>query len=89
MDRLRASLPDLPLALSSFRFPSVQRAFPFDEFLSRCQIAMPQAYWVAQSGGDPAWGLARSYQEYADRWPSLIYIPTGAAYGEWQADGAW
>jgi hypothetical protein len=89
MERLRAALPHLPLALSSFRFPSTQGAFPFDEFLRGCQVAMPQVYWVAQSGGDPARQLRRSYQEYADRWPDLIYIPTGAAYGEWQENGAW
>ena len=89
MNRLRAALPDLPMALSSFRFPSIQGAYPFDEFLAQCQIAMPQVYWVAQSGGDPAGQLERSYREYTDRWPSRIYIPTGAAYGEWQDDGAW
>ena len=89
MERLRAALPDLPLALSSFRFPSLQKGFPFDEFMSHCQIAMPQVYWVSQSGGDAAWDLKRSFQEYSDRWPSRTYIPTGAAYGEWQEGNWW
>lgn len=89
MKRLRATLPNLPLALSSFRFPSVQGDYPFDEFLAHCQIAMPQVYWVAQSGGDPAWDLERCFREYTDRWPSRAFIPTGAAYGEWQGDHEW
>ncbi len=89
MNRLRAGLPGLPLALSSFRFPSVQGAYPFDEFLAQCQIAMPQVYWVAQSGGNPATELEQSWREYTDRWPHLIYVPTGAAYGEWQGDHEW
>lgn len=89
MERLRAALPDLPLGLSSFRFPSVQGSYPFDEFLAQCQIAMPQVYWVGRSGGDAARELERSCQEYTDRWPDLIYIPTGAAYGEWQENHTW
>ena len=89
MNRLRAGLPGLPLALSSFRFPGTQGDYPFDEFLAQCQIAMPQVYWVARSGGDPAAQLERSWREYTDRWPHLAYIPTGAAYGEWQGEHEW
>jgi hypothetical protein len=84
MNQLRASLPDLPIALCSYRYPSLHPQLPWKEFLDQCDYSMPQVYWQAKH--DPAYQLERSYREYQTRVPSRPYIPVGAAYREagWQ-----
>ncbi|RMF27180.1 MAG: SH3 domain-containing protein, partial [Chloroflexi bacterium] len=66
------------------RFPDHHPHLPWEAFLSRCDLAMPQVYWVK---GDPARDLQASWEEYQRRWPHLPYVPIGAAYGEgdWSA----
>ncbi|MFP4323329.1 MAG: M23 family metallopeptidase [Anaerolineales bacterium] len=81
----RAGVPQPTFALSSYRFISYRSDFPFDEFMEHCQIAMPQVYWVALNGGDPIRNLQDSFDEYIERYPTRTFLPTGAAYGEWQA----
>lgn len=85
MEALRAGLPDTPIALSSFRFPSYHPELPWSAFLEKCDYNMPQVYWVQAHNSDAQ--LARSAQEFSRLTPSRPVVPTGSAYGEngWRA----
>lgn len=83
MTRLRAELPNTPIALSSFRYPSYHPQLPWKEFLNKCDFNMPQMYW--QNAHNPASQLARCVKEFQAMTPYRPIIPTGAAYGS----GAW
>lgn len=45
MNTLRMGLPNLPVALCSYRFPDSHREFPWHEFAEKCDFHMPQFYW--------------------------------------------
>jgi hypothetical protein len=82
MKALRAGLPQTPIALSSFRYPSLHPQMPWKAFLENCDLAMPQVYW--ERSHNPEQQLARSAAEFAN--PALVgyvrpYVPTGSAYG--------
>lgn len=77
MERLRADLPDLPIGLSSYRFPKLHRSFPWGEFLAHCDLDMPQVYWF---NTPPAESLRRSLAEHAGLPHARPIFPTGAAY---------
>ena len=78
MEALRRGLPNAVLSLSSFRFPSYHREFPFKEFAQDCDLMMPQVYWEgAKNAGDQ---LRRCVQEYTDLGLKLPIAVTGAAY---------
>ena len=67
VQRLRsdmAGVPDLIVGLSSYRAIRFHRSFPFAEFMDGCDVAMPQVYWVARSGGDAVRNLQDSYEDY-------------------------
>ncbi len=84
MAELRSALPSLPVALSSFRYPSMHSQFPWDEFLSQCDLVMPQVYWMkAHNAGVQ---LSKTVREFQTRSPQRPVIPTGAAFREagWQ-----
>lgn len=83
MDRLRSAFPNLPLALSSYRFPSYHPQVPWRQFLEGCDYNMPQVYW--QMAHNPADQLRRSVQEFQALTPFRPILPTGAAYvsGSW------
>lgn len=85
MDRLRAAFPNLPLALSSYRFPSYHPQIPWGIFLERCDLNMPQVYWV--QAHNPAEQLERCVREFQAMTPYRPIVPTGSAYksGGWQA----
>lgn len=85
MDRLRTAYPDLPVALSSYRFPSYHPRIPWKEFLERCNYNMPQVYWVLAH--NPSDQLINSVREFQGVIPYRPVIPTGSAYksGSWQA----
>jgi len=85
MESLRSRLTGIPIALSSFRYPYYHRDFPWSEFLSFCDINMPQVYWLMAT--NPAEQLDRSLAEFETIFPVLPIIPTGAAYTEygWRA----
>lgn len=88
--RLRSAMagePDLLVGLSSYRYIRYHRNFPFAEFMAGCDVAMPQVYWVARSGGDAVRNLQESYDDYKDAFPRALFLPTGAAYGEEQSFG--
>ena len=79
MNRLRSGLPDVKIGLSSYRFPTLHREFPWREFISRCDFVMPQVYWVL--GNNPGSQLRRCIEEYK-QFPARPIIPTGAAYAD-------
>ena len=78
MDALRSSLPELPMALSSYRFPGYHPQLPWREFLEHYDYNMPQVYWM--KAHNPADQLERSVNELTAKKPSLPVIPTGAAF---------
>ena len=88
MERLRTGLPNTPLALCSYRFPTVQPYFPFKNFLNRCDLNMPQMYWLkAHNPGDQ---LIRCVREFTALTPFRPIIPVGAAFkeGSWAASAS-
>jgi len=85
MGELRSALPDTPLALSSYRYPSYHPQFPWRDFLEKCDYNMPQVYWM--QAHNPRTQLIRSVREFQAMSPFRPIIPTGAAFAErgWQA----
>lgn len=85
IDRFRAAFPDLPVGLSSYRFPSYHPQVPWSEFLEMCNFNMPQVYWVKSH--NPADQLSRCVQEFQAITPYRPIIPTGSAFksGGWQS----
>ena len=87
MQELRGGLGNaVPIALSSYRYPSYH-PIPWNEFLEKCDLNMPQVYWIHAS--NPGAQLAQTLQEYQS--PRIKFrppiIPTGAAFREhgWEA----
>ena len=88
MTALRNGLGDLPIALSSYRYPSFHKDFPWAAFLEKCDLNMPQVYWEQAHNADVQ--LQRSVTEFNN--PALVgvirpIVPTGSAYGTggWRA----
>lgn len=84
MNELRRSLPNKPIALSSFRFPTLHYEFPWKAFLDKCDYNMPQVYW--QGAHNPEVQLRRSVREFQALDPVRPVLPTGPVYryGDWQ-----
>lgn len=84
LQKLRGSLPSLPMALSSFRFPSFHRQLPWSTFLEFVDYNMPQVYWEQNHNPDPQ--LRRSVREFQALQPFRPVIPTAPAYkaGGWR-----
>lgn len=84
MDRLRASLPALPMALSSYRFPSFHRQFPWKVFLEKVDYNMPQVYWEQNHNAEA--NLRRCVREFQAIQPFRPIFPTGPTYktGGWR-----
>lgn len=85
MNELRRSLPNTLVALSSFRFPTLHREFPWSDFLSKCDYNMPQVYW--QGAHNPELQLRRTVREFQALDPVRPIMPTGPVYkyGDWTA----
>lgn len=85
MQALRAGVGELPIALSTYRYPSLHAPFPFNTFLEFCDLAMPQVYWLYSH--DPVLQLARTVREYGLLGNTRPIIPTGAAWKQnsWQS----
>ncbi len=77
---LGRELPNTPLALSSYRFPSYHPQFPWREFLDVVDLNFPQVYW--QGAHNPRIQLQQSIREFNGMFPYRPVIPTGAAYSE-------
>ena len=84
LSELRAVFPDLPLAFSSYRFPSYHPQIPWETFLAFCDYNMPKVYWAGAH--NPQTQLTRSYNEFAALRPVRPLIPVGPAYplGSWR-----
>ena len=81
MDRLRGI--GVPVALCSYRFPSLHPQFPWAEFLAGCDLHMPQVYW---GPGRAVSDLEKSLFELLQL-RSLPIVPVGRAYiGDGHAD---
>ncbi|MFL7892687.1 MAG: nuclear transport factor 2 family protein [Anaerolineales bacterium] len=86
MERIRQGLPHIPIALSSYRYPSYHPQIPWREFLEGCDFNMPQVYWMfSKNAGEQ---LARCVREFQSLTPYRPIIPTGAAFKEhgWSPD---
>lgn len=72
----------VPLALSSYRFPSLHPEIPWNQFLLECDINMPQVYWIRSH--NPGEQLNKTVREFSSTkfkaHPPII--PTGAAFTE-------
>lgn len=80
MMRLRESLPDTPIALSSYRYPSIHGQIPWSEFLKGCDYNMPQVYWM--QADNPGEQLRSCVRQFSELEPVRPVIPTGAAFRE-------
>ncbi len=80
MNQMRAAFPALPMALSSFRWPSLHPEFPWKEFLAKVDVNMPQVYWM--QAHNPGAQLQRSVREFQAMSIVRPIIPTGAAFIE-------
>jgi hypothetical protein len=87
MTELRGGLPRLPIAVSSYRYPSLHQ-IPWSIFLERCDYNMPQVYW--EKSHNPDEQLDRSTKELLALDPPRAVFPTGSAYGAagWEATPA-
>lgn len=83
MNELRKGLPNTPVALCSYRFPTYHPQLPWKDFLNKCDYNMPQVYW--QSAHNPAEQLNRCVREFQALSPFRPIMPTGPVYkvGDW------
>ncbi|UCF61510.1 MAG: hypothetical protein JSV37_02185 [Anaerolineaceae bacterium] len=81
---LRAGMPDVPIALSTYRYPRVHPELPYSEFLEKCDYAMPQVYF--EKAHNPEEQLERSVEQYMALDHARPVIPTAPAYqaGSWR-----
>jgi hypothetical protein len=80
MSELRNSLPTFPMALSSFRYPKYHNDLPWTDFLSECDLNMPQVYWEQMR--NPGEQLEKCLKEFKTLVsPFKPLVPTGCAYG--------
>lgn len=80
MKELTSTVPETPIALSTYRFPSYHPQFPYKDFLAFSDFAMPQVYWMGATNPDVQ--LTKSLREYQRINSSVPIIPTGYAFSE-------
>jgi hypothetical protein len=78
---------DVPVYLSTYRYPEYHRDFPWAEFGQFVDGYMPQVYWVKSY--NPVWQLQECLRQYAELpypKPRDRIVPTGCAYpyGSWK-----
>jgi hypothetical protein len=78
MTELRKGLPNKPVALSSYRFPSYHPQFPWNAFLEKCDYNMPQVYW--EEAHNPGAQLERCVREFNHMTYVRPIMPTGPMY---------
>ena len=86
MKKIRKELPNLPIGLSSYRFPESHPELPWKQYRAYCDFDMPQVYWEQDfrpEAGDLQ--LQSSFNQFQKMTPVLPYFPTGPAYkvGKW------
>jgi hypothetical protein len=79
MNILRNNLGSMPIALSSYRYPSYHPTFPWVNFLDRCDYNMPQIYWI-QAHDNAGEQLKKSVREFQNLHPYRPIIPTGPTF---------
>ena len=79
MNILRNNLGSMPLALSSYRYPSYHQNLPWVNFLDRCDYNMPQVYWI-KSHHNAGLQLQQSVNEFRNMRPFRPIIPTGPTF---------
>ena len=84
MGELRKGIPNTPVALCSYRWPSYHPQLPWKEFLEKCDFNMPQVYW--QASHNPEDQLRKTVREFQALTPYRPIIPTGPVYkyGGWE-----
>ena len=78
MKAIRGPLTNIPIALSSYRYPKYHPELPWKQFLQYCDYNMPQVYW--EQAHTPASQLERSFEQFKILAPNRRFIPTGAFY---------
>lgn len=76
----------IPIAVTSYRYPHYHRTFPWKEFLSRCDIYMPQVYWAgSHNAGDQLLSSMAEIEQLLSAYNihDVQISPIGAAYCEW------
>ncbi len=81
MNILRNQLGSLPIALSSYRYPSYHPNLPWTNFLDRCDYNMPQVYWM-KSHNNAGLQLKQSVNEFRRIRPFRPIIATGPTFKE-------
>ena len=80
MDQLTNAITHIPIGLSSYRYPSYHPALPWNQFLKKCDLNMPQIYWMFAH--NPAAQLKKSITDYMNLKYTPPIFPTGAACTE-------
>jgi hypothetical protein len=85
MTELRKGIPNTPVALCSYRFPTYHPQLPWKDFLDKCDFNMPQVYW--QDAHNPGAQLKRCVREFQAITPYRPILPTGPVYrySGWEA----
>lgn len=78
MDQLKAAITDIPIALSSYKYPSYHPALPWNQFLKKCDLNMPQVYW--KWAENPGAQLEKSIADNMSLKYTPPIFPTGSAY---------
>lgn len=81
MNILRTHLGKMPIALSSYRYPSYHPNLPWTNFLDRCDYMMPQVYWM-KSHNNAGLQLKKSFNEFKNIRPYRPMIATGPTFKE-------
>ena len=83
MTKLRNAFPNMPFALSSYRFPTYHPQFPWKAFLEKVDMNMPQVYW--EKAHNPDAQMQRVVREFKALTPYRPVFPTGPGYkvGGW------
>ena len=77
---LRDNLPDLPIALASWKQPTLHGGFPWAQFRARIDLDLPQVYWI--QAHNPVAQVNRSFQEFSAMQPPLPYVAAGPTFFE-------
>ena len=78
MQELRAGLSQVPIGLSSYRYPQSHYQVPYAQFLERCDFSMPQVYF--EFAHNPEEQLERCVAQYAALKPARPILVTGPTY---------
>ena len=70
---------NVPIALSTYRYPKVHPEINYNAYFGACDLVMPQVYWEKSTNSGEQ--LILSLNQYLDI-TDLPYYPTGSAYCE-------